>query len=300
MQRPLVFHALILSLVGAGACRPAEQPQTESTAAPAQSLHEAFDQTAEVWNRGDIAAIGTGLADDMTQLQPGLVFVGKESLMARWTEFLNANNDVWTPTVRNAVENGSMGYVTFSFTETSTPKAGGDPSTMEGLGLAVFRRDANGAWKQTLDSWYTPPITALTSLPGRGPLTPEAEAVKAVFDQYVKDWNVPDMDAVEALLDPEVVQLVQSTPDTTFVGRDALMASWRKLVSENTDVWSPTVLDVQVSGDLAYLMYSGEETITPKAGGPAQNLVGSGWEVFRRDATGSWKLVNESFFSRAK
>ena len=62
MQRPLVFHALILSLVGAGACRPAEQPQTESTAAPAQSLHEAFDQTAEVWNRGDIAAIGTGLA----------------------------------------------------------------------------------------------------------------------------------------------------------------------------------------------------------------------------------------------
>ena len=126
------------------------------------------------------------------------------------------------------------------------------------------------------------------------------DTVKAVFDQYVKDWNVPDMDAVEALLDPEVVQLVQSTPDTTFVGRDALMASWRKLVSENTDVWSPTVLDVQVSGDLAYLMYSGEETITPKAGGPAQNLVGSGWEVFRRDATGSWKLVNESFFSRAK
>jgi ketosteroid isomerase-like protein len=65
-------------------------------------------------------------------------------------------------------------------------------------------------------------------------------------------------------------------------------------------VWSPTVLDVQVSGDLAYLMYSGEETITPKAGGPGRTLVGSGWEVFRRDATGSWKLINESFFSRTK
>jgi len=290
----------MLSLVGTLACQPAEQPQTETAAAESLTLSEAFDKTAEVWNGGDIAAIGAGLADDMAQLQPGLVFVGKESLMARWTEFLNANNDVWTPTVRNAVENGSMGYVTFSFTETSTPKAGGDPATMEGLGLAVFRRDAGGAWKQTLDSWYTPPITALTSLPGRGPLSPEAEAVKAVFDQYVKHWNAPDMDAVEALLDPEVVQLVQGTTDTTFVGREALMASWRQLVSENTDVWSPTVLDVQVSGDLAYLMYSGEESITPKAGGPGRTSVASGWEVFRRDATGSWKLINESFFSRPK
>lgn len=301
MKRPLALRALTLLLVGAAvSCRPADQPQTESAAAPVQSLREAFDKTAEVWNGGDIAAIGAGLADDMTQLQPGLVFVGKESLMARWTEFLNANTDVWTPTVLNAVESGSMGYVTASFTETSTPKAGGPPSPMEGLSLAVFRRDAGGAWKQILDSWYTPPITALTSLPGRGPLTPEAEAVKAVFDQYVKHWNAPDMDAVEALLDPEVVQLVQGTTDTTFVGREALMASWRQLVSENTDVWSPTVLDVQVSGDLAYLMYSGEETITPKAGGPARTMVGSGWELFRRDATGSWKLVNESFFSRPK
>jgi uncharacterized protein (TIGR02246 family) len=237
----------------------------------------------------------------MVQMQPGgQVFVGKEAMMARWTAFLGENTDVWTPTVINVVESGSMGYVTASFTETSTPKAGGDPSTMEGLSLAVFRRDATGAWKQTLDSWYTPPITALTSLPGRGPLTPDAEAVKAVFEQYVKQWNVADMDAVEALLDPDVAQLVQSTPDTTFVGREALMASWRKLVSENTDVWSPTVLDVQVSGDLAYLMYSGEESITPKAGGPARTLVGSGWEIFRRDATGAWKLINESFFSRPK
>lgn len=300
MKRPLVLYALILSLIGTAGCQPAEQPQTETAAAESLTLREAFDKTAEVWNGGDIAAIGAGLADDVTQLQPEQVFVGKETLMARWAEFLNQNADVWTPTVLNVVENGSMGYVTFSFTETSTPKAGGDPSTMEGLGLAVFRRDAGGAWEQTLDSWYTPPVTALTSLPGRGPLSPEAEAVKALFDQYAKDWNASDMDAVEALLDPDVVQIVQSDEDTTFVGREALMASWRKLVSENTDVWSPTVLDVQVSGDLAYLMYSGEESITPKAGDPGRTLVASGWEVFRRDAAGSWKLINESFFSRPK
>ena len=292
MSRPLALRALTLLLVGAAvSCRPTEQPQTESAAAPVQSLQEAYDQTLQAWQSADLEAIAAGLADDMVQMQPGQVFVGKEAMMARWTTFLGENTDVWTPTVLNAVESGSMGYVTASFTETSTPKAGGAPSTMEGLSLAVFRRDAGGAWKQ---------ITALTSLPGRGPLTPEAEAVKAVFEQYVKHWNAADMDAVEALLDPEVVQVVQSTTDTTFVGRDALMASWRQLVSENTDVWSPTVLDVQVSGDLAYLMYSGEETITPKAGGAARTMVGSGWELFRRDPTGSWKLVNESFFSRAK
>ena len=300
MPRSLMPIALAALVVGVASCAPPEKTQTAADSAAPVSLREEFDGIVRVWNTGDIVAIGAGVAEDMVQMQPGQVFVGKEALIAHWTAFLGENTDVWTPTVLNAVENGSMGFVTVSFTETSTPKAGGAPTTTEGLSLAVFRRDANGAWKQTLDSWYTPPITALTSLPGRGPLTPEAEAVKAVFDQYVKQWNVPDMDAVEALLDPDVAQIVQNSPDTTFIGRDALMASWRQLVSENTDVWSPTVLDVQVSGDLAYLMYSGEESITPKAGGPTRLLVGSGWEVFRRDAAGSWKLINESFFSRPK
>jgi len=273
------------------ACRPAGQ---EAPAQAAVSVQDAFLEFQRVWNAGDLEAVRGVLAEDVVQMSETHVHVGKAALMGSWEKLLGENTDIWSPTVVHAAESGDLGFVTARYTETATPRAGGAPRTSEGLSLAVFRKGADGQWLEVLDSWYTPPVRALTSVSGRGPLSPEAEVVKRVFEGYVAAWNAADIEAIEPVLDETMVQL---DPQEARVGKAAVLAAWQQFFAENTDVWSPVVLDIQVSGDMAYLMYSGPEVVTPKAGGAVRNTIANGWEVFRRDAAGSWRVVNESFFS---
>jgi hypothetical protein len=65
-------------------------------------------------------------------------------------------------------------------------------------------------------------------------------AVRQVFQQYVDDWNAPNIDAVLAILADDVVQM---PPDTVIVGKEALSADWRQYLEENADVWEPTIDD---------------------------------------------------------
>lgn len=289
MPHLTVRAVLLTASLAALACRPAGQ----EAPAPA-SAQDAFLELQRLWNAGDLEAVRAMVAEDVVQMSETHVHVGKAALMASWEKLMEENTDIWSPTVLRAAESGDLGFITASYTETATSKAGGAPRTTEGLSLTVLRMGSDGRWLEVLDSWYTPPVRTLTSVTGRGPLTPEAEAVKQVFEGYVAAWNAGDVDGMVPLMDEAMVQI---PPEGARVGKAAVVEGWRKFLTENADVWSPVVLDIQVSGDMAYLMYSGPEVVTPKAGGETRNLNGYGWEVFRRDASGSWRLVNESFFA---
>ena len=128
------------------------------------------------------------------------------------------------------------------------------------------------------------------------PMSPQAAvaAVRQVFEQYVDDWNAPNIDAVLAILADDVVQM---PPDTVIVGKEALSADWRSFFAENTDVWEPTIDEIQAAGNLVFIKTGGTETTTPRAGGETNTTAGKGITVFRRDASGAWKLVLEQWFA---
>lgn len=120
---------------------------------------------------------------------------------------------------------------------------------------------------------------------------PVAE-VRAVFEGTVAPWNASNAAPVLATLDRGVVQL---QPDTVYRG-DALSANWTSYLTANTVSWSPTILKGAVGGDLGYLLVQFTERATPKAGGAATNDAGLTLEVYRRNASGEWKLVMEGWY----
>ena len=127
------------------------------------------------------------------------------------------------------------------------------------------------------------------------PVSPQAAvaAVRQVFEQYVDDWNASNLDAVLSVLDDGVVQM---PPNEVIVGKEALSADWRSFFAENIDVWEPTIDEIQAAGNLVFIKTGGTETTTPRAGGETTTTAGKGITVFRRDATGVWKVVLEQWF----
>ena len=96
------------------------------------------------------------------------------------------------------------------------------------------------------------------------PLSPQTAVaeVRQVFQQYVDDWNAPNIDAVLAVLADDVVQM---PPDTVIVGKEALSANWRSFFAENTIVWEPTIDEIQAADNLVFIITGGTETTTPRA-----------------------------------
>lgn len=117
--------------------------------------------------------------------------------------------------------------------------------------------------------------------------------VREVFHQYQADWNAPNLDGVLGVLADDVVQM---TPDTVFVGKEALAASWQEWFQERTDHWEPTIDDIRASNDLVFVLGRFLETWTFVSNGETDSSSGEGVWVFQRDEAGEWKLVLEQWF----
>ena len=124
----------------------------------------------------------------------------------------------------------------------------------------------------------------------------ESAAVEKAFQKYAEDWGAGKIDDVASFLADDVVQM---PPDAkAIVGKAALVSDWRKFMAEYNDEWKPTVTEVVVSGNVAYVKGHFTEKRTPKAGGPTQSMSGDSFWVMRRDQSGQWKLVLEMWFGK--
>lgn len=128
-------------------------------------------------------------------------------------------------------------------------------------------------------------------------LSPEeaVSQVREVFQRYQADWNAPNMEGVLAVLADDVVQM---SPDTVFVGRDALAANWREWFADREDHWETFVQDVRASKDLVFVVGDFIETWTFVSTGEGDSTAGEGVWVFQQDEAGAWKLVLEQWFAR--
>ena len=296
MLRDRIAVTVLGLLTVTGACNTQERSAAvgEGAGNAAAEALAVFEGTPAPWNAGDAASVLATVADEVVQLQPDTVLRGKEALTARWSDYLAQHTATWVPTVIDAYALGDLAFIRARFTETAVPKDGGPTTTESGLALEVYRRQADGTWKLVMESWYTDPLTVPSVVTGHGPALPVEDSVRAAFHDYVAVSGPTNIESAIAMLHDSVVHMPPA-PGATSLGKEALAAAWRGLMQENPDyLWSPQLLDVVVSGDLGFVRYTGSETYTAKSTGQMTTVLGSGWDVFRRDGAGGWKLIHES------
>ena len=115
----------------------------------------------------------------------------------------------------------------------------------------------------------------------------DVEAITAWLAQVTAAINAQSTEGTLALYANDAVF---SPPDAPSVNIDELRTWYESLFAESTFQFAAEALDVVVSGDLAVLRASYEETVTPKGEGEPVVNDGSWLIVLRKQIDGSWKL----------
>ena len=120
--------------------------------------------------------------------------------------------------------------------------------------------------------------------------TAEDAGVRAFHDRFFAAWNAGDLAGLEASLTAHTVYHPMNT--TTMIGRDAVMASYRKLLADNAVqmLVTPEVLEAEGGRGLMVGIYTA--LLTPKAGGPPVSRSGRYLMELRND-DGVWRISRE-------
>lgn len=111
-------------------------------------------QLDAAFTNGDLAAVGVHYADDVVHLPPGEApVVGLDAVHARDSTYLAEYDAEVATAIEELGLMGNTAFARYTYTESWTPKAGGESTSVAGKGIALFRRDESGAWKVTHWIW---------------------------------------------------------------------------------------------------------------------------------------------------
>ncbi len=124
---------------------------------------EALMQISRDWSdlvaTGDLDAILSGWADDAVMMPPGLpALEGKTAIR----EYVEAGMQVpgfqisWEPLAVHVAQSGDMAYM-IERNVTVANDSLGNPVATYGKVVTVWRKDAEGAWKNVVDMWNEAP-----------------------------------------------------------------------------------------------------------------------------------------------
>ena len=152
--------AALVTLVGCGS--PPQAPPAVDLDAARQEILEADRRWSETWN--DANAFAAHFAEDGTLLPAeGPRVVGPNSIRDFWVQVLGVPglSLSWEPLSAHVADTGDLGY-TVGTHEVTVHDAAGSPVSVTGKYLAVWRKQADGAWKIAAD------ISNTTAPPGAG------------------------------------------------------------------------------------------------------------------------------------
>jgi len=121
--------------------------------------------------------------------------------------------------------------------------------------------------------------------------TDEYAVIYETMESMAAAWNAADLEASLAFFAEDFTQMPPG--ENARVGLDVIAARWREILEENTDLWEPTITELQIVGDLAFARVSATGTRTPKDGGEPTVTESVGLSIFRRQADGSWLMILE-------
>lgn len=135
--------------------QPASKPTLEQDIAAITEFNRRY---LKAINDGDIATLSSLTDDDHIMITPGRApLVGKAANdAANGRAFQQVKIDeTWTPV--ETVVSGDLAYQRGTYTVAATPKAGGNTTRTSGHFLRIYRRQPNGEWRMTHDTFNTVP-----------------------------------------------------------------------------------------------------------------------------------------------
>jgi len=151
MSRIVVLLAASLVVVLASGC--AQQPQVDVQAEQAAVRKTADVDHLNAAKTGDIDGILAVYEDSASVLPPDApIATGKEALRGVWSEIAASPSVNWKTTKVEVSSAGDMAYSMGTY-ELGVTDAEGNPATEVGKWVAVWKKQADGSWKQTVDTW---------------------------------------------------------------------------------------------------------------------------------------------------
>lgn len=152
---------LFLVWFAVGGCQPpvttSEQAGPDIALSPEEAIaqvRQVFQQYQADWNAPDLDGVLSVLADDVVQMAPDSVFVGKDALAANWREWFEERTDHWEPVIDDIRASNDLVFVVGRFLEEWTFVSTGESDSSAGEGVWVFQLDEAGAWKLVLEQWF--------------------------------------------------------------------------------------------------------------------------------------------------
>ncbi len=117
----------------------------------------------------------------------------------------------------------------------------------------------------------------------------DAAAVRSVFDEATAALNPGGGDMVDLMTEDAVVMYRNRL---AAIGKEAIRARQQRFDgSQATFEETRSVEEVMVSGDWAFIRWTGTGTVTPKDGGEVREFNNKGITLFQRQPDNSWKIA---------
>jgi ketosteroid isomerase-like protein len=108
---------------------------------------------------GDLDAIMTGWAEDAVMMPPGLPALEGKAAIRNYVEGamrIPGFQISWEPLSVHVASSGDMAYM-IERNVTTLDDSLGNPSSMHGKVVTVWRKGADGSWKNVVDMWNEAP-----------------------------------------------------------------------------------------------------------------------------------------------
>jgi uncharacterized protein (TIGR02246 family) len=124
-------------------------------------------------------------------------------------------------------------------------------------------------------------------------LSADIEANKNLNEAWDEAYNAGNIEGLLALYTEDAITIPPNEPP--YVGKEAIRAHFQQAFDQFTEETDSVVVDVKISGDLAFVRGTWKDILTPKAGGETLNLNGSFVAINQKQTDGAWKTICETY-----
>jgi ketosteroid isomerase-like protein len=142
---------LVAGVVTGAACSSATPVDTQADEA---AVRETVSQEVATANAGDLERFLAVFSSDAVVMPPNEPTV-RGSELRDWVRGVMDQVSIQLASYsdEDIFVSGDLAYHRYAFEWTLAPKAGGSPMTERGHGLHILRKQADGSWKITVDTW---------------------------------------------------------------------------------------------------------------------------------------------------
>ncbi len=152
--KSFVMLITLLTIALAGGCTQTEGPQAPSTETDVEAIKGIDEKWNAAMNAGDVDGVISLYTDDTVQMPPNEpALVGKEAVRRSFQTLMEQNTIQANALTEEVQVVGDRAFIRGTYTQTLTPKAGGEAVKETGKWINFNQRQPDGSWKISREMW---------------------------------------------------------------------------------------------------------------------------------------------------